>query len=220
MHRGCRQAPGAHREAKHRGPWNPRPGDAGAGDGDRLGAGDHQPLAGPRLRARDHRRLPPGQLAPAAWLEPGRPAWRLADSRRSRPFSPQIEAWVPRDCAEAAPSTYQAGRCFDAGRHKERNTVERCSGKPRSSALSRPSTTSASSLPGHRRPGPDPDLPARSPPMIHATRPVPRTPAMGTVTKLCAATADSPGGCRACHRRCAPGGAGSVRYPSGTEARR
>ena len=64
-----------------------------------------------------------------------------------------------------------------------------------------------------------PDLAARSPPMIHATRPVPRTPAMGTVTTLCAATADSPGGCRADHRRCAPGGAGSVRYPIGTEAR-
>ena len=31
---------------------------------------------------------------------------------------------------------------------------------------------------------------------------------------MCTATADSPGGCRSGHRRCAPGGAGSVRYPS------
>ena len=48
---------------------------------------------------------------------------------------------------------------------------------------------------------------------------VPRTPAMGTVTTLCAATADSPRDCHASYGRWAPGGAGSVMYPIGTEAR-
>ena len=48
---------------------------------------------------------------------------------------------------------------------------------------------------------------------------VPRTPAMGMVTALCAATAFSPRGCRASYGRCAPGGADSVTYPIGTEAR-
>src|SRR6266702_8268320 len=45
---------------------------------------------------------------------------------------------------------------------------------------------------------------------------VPRTPAMRTVTTLCAATAFSPGGCRASYGRCALGGADSVTYPIGT----
>lgn len=48
---------------------------------------------------------------------------------------------------------------------------------------------------------------------------VPRTPAMAAVITLCAATAFSPSGCRASYGRCAPGGAGSVTYPIGTEAR-
>ena len=48
---------------------------------------------------------------------------------------------------------------------------------------------------------------------------VPRTPAMGTVIALCAATAFSPRGCRASYGQCALGGAGSVTYPIGTEAR-
>ena len=34
---------------------------------------------------------------------------------------------------------------------------------------------------------------------------------------LCSATADSPGGRRAVYGRCAPGEAGSVTYPIGTE---
>src|SRR5579863_3598757 len=46
----------------------------------------------------------------------------------------------------------------------------------------------------------------------------PRTPARGTVTPLCAATADWPRGCHAHSGRCAPGGAGSVTYPERTEA--
>ncbi len=48
---------------------------------------------------------------------------------------------------------------------------------------------------------------------------MPRTPAMGTVTTLCVATAFSARGCRASYRRCPPGEADSVTYPMGTEAR-
>ena len=48
---------------------------------------------------------------------------------------------------------------------------------------------------------------------------VPRTPAMGTVITLCAATAFSPRGCRASYGRRALGGAGSVTNLIGTEAR-
>src|SRR6266568_7023675 len=73
MHRGCCNAPGAHREAKHLGSQYPRSGGAGARDGNRLGAGDRRSVAGPRLGAGDRRRLPPGGAAAGgAWLELGR----------------------------------------------------------------------------------------------------------------------------------------------------
>jgi len=81
-----------------------------------------------------------------------RSSFKIAQSRCRAQGGPESASPQPRSAGGRPPA-------FDRGRYKERDTVERCSGKLRAVPRRRhPLRQARTGLPGHRRRRLDPDL--------------------------------------------------------------